>query len=90
MPKVEVEGAGTFDVEEGRRLVLAIEEEAGVDILHRCGGYARCTTCRVEYVNGGPERMTKADLEILRADRPIDSATHGSLNFARVLGGKLR
>jgi ferredoxin len=66
MPKVEVEGAGTFDVEEGRRLVLAIEEEAGVDILHRCGGYARCTTCRVEYLEGEPERMTKAELEVLR------------------------
>jgi hypothetical protein len=35
MPKVEVEGAGAFDVQEGKRLVLAIEEDAGVDILHR-------------------------------------------------------
>ena len=35
MPRIEVEGAGTFDVEEGKRLVLAIEEDAGVDILHR-------------------------------------------------------
>jgi hypothetical protein len=34
MPRLEVEGAGTFDVEEGKRLVLAIEEDAGVDILH--------------------------------------------------------
>jgi hypothetical protein len=32
-----VEGAGTFDVEEGKRLVLAIEEDAGVDILHDVG-----------------------------------------------------
>ena len=47
MPKLEVEGAGTFDVEEGKRLVLAIEEDAGVDILHRCGSYAKCTTCRI-------------------------------------------
>ena len=37
MPRVEVEGAGTFDVEEGKRLVLAIEEDAGVDILHDVG-----------------------------------------------------
>ena len=37
MPKLEVEGKGTFDVPEGKRLVLAIEEDAGVDILHRCG-----------------------------------------------------
>ncbi len=37
MPKLEVEGAGTFEVEDGRRLVLAIEEDAGVDILHDVG-----------------------------------------------------
>lgn len=66
MPRVEVEGAGTFDVEEGKRLVLAIEEDAGVDILHRCGGYAKCTTCRIEYLEGEPDRMTKAELEVLK------------------------
>lgn len=65
MPKVEVEGVGTFDVEEGKRLVLAIEEDAGVDILHRCGSYAKCTTCRIEYLEGEPERMTKAEREVL-------------------------
>ena len=37
MPRLDVEGAGTFDVEEGKRLVLAIEEDAGVDILHDVG-----------------------------------------------------
>ena len=37
MPRLEVEGAGTFDVEEGKRLALAIEEDAGVDILHDVG-----------------------------------------------------
>ena len=37
MPRLEIEGAGTFDVEEGKRLVLAIEEDAGVDIMHACG-----------------------------------------------------
>ncbi len=46
MPKLEVEDVGTYDVEEGKRLVLAIEEDAGVDILHRCGSCAACTTCR--------------------------------------------
>ena len=66
MPRVEVEGVGTFDVQEGKRLVLAIEEDAGVDILHRCGGYAKCTTCRIEYLEGEPEKMTKAELEILK------------------------
>lgn len=66
MPWVEVEGVGAIKVEEDKRLVLAIEEDAGVDILHRCGGNARCTTCRVEYLRGEPESMTEAELEILK------------------------
>jgi hypothetical protein len=37
MPRLEVEGVGAFDVEDGKRLVLAIEEDAGVDILYRVG-----------------------------------------------------
>ena len=67
MPRIEVEGAGTFDVEEGKRLVLAIEEDAGVDILHRCGAYAKCTTCRIEYLEGEPDTMTRAELEVLQS-----------------------
>jgi ferredoxin len=61
MPKLTVEGFPTVDVEEGTRLVLAIEQNAGVDILHACGGNARCTTCRVEFLSGEPARMTKAE-----------------------------
>jgi ferredoxin len=61
MPKLTVEGFATVDVETGKRLVLAIEQDAGVDILHACGGNARCTTCRVEFVSGEPERRTKAE-----------------------------
>lgn len=63
--KLEVEGAGTFDVDEGKRLVLAIEEDVGVDVMHECGGYARCTTCRVEFLEGEPETMTQAELAML-------------------------
>jgi ferredoxin len=61
MPKLIVEGFNTADVESGKRLVNAIEQDAGVDILHACGGNARCTTCRVEFVEGAPTRMTKAE-----------------------------
>ena len=61
MPRLTVEGFKTVDVDEGKRLVLAIEQDAGVDILHACGGNARCTTCRVEFVSGEPERMTQAE-----------------------------
>jgi ferredoxin len=65
MPRIEVEGRGTFEVEAGKKLVLAIED-GGVDILHRCGGNARCTTCRVEVLEGdaGPTgEAEKAKLE---------------------------
>jgi len=61
MPKLTVEGFATVDVVEGRRLVNAIEQDAGVDILHACGGNARCTTCRVEFVAGEPSGMTRAE-----------------------------
>ena len=65
MPELEVEGAGTFEVDEDLRLVLAIEEEAGVDIMHQCGGHAHCGTCRVEFLEGEPETMTQAELAML-------------------------
>jgi ferredoxin len=65
MPKLTVDGYGTFDVADGKRLVLAIEQDAHVDILHACGGFARCTTCRVEFIEGEPERYTAAEKERL-------------------------
>ena len=61
MAKLTVEGFGTFDVADGKRLVLAVEQDAGVDILHACGGNARCTTCRVEFIEGEPDVMTEAE-----------------------------
>jgi ferredoxin len=64
MPKLTVEDVGTFDVADGQRLVLAIEQQ-GVDILHACGGNARCTTCRVEFIDGEPTAMTRAEKEKL-------------------------
>ena len=67
MPKLTVEGIGTFDVPQGKRLVLALEDEARIDQLHACGGNARCTTCRVEFVEGEPAQMTTAEKEILAA-----------------------
>ncbi len=73
MPKLTVEGYGTFEVPEGKRLVLALVDEAGVDQLHACGGNCRCTTCRVEFVAGEPNTMTAAEKEKL-AERGIDNA----------------
>ncbi|HYO91427.1 MAG TPA: 2Fe-2S iron-sulfur cluster-binding protein, partial [Pyrinomonadaceae bacterium] len=42
------------------KLVLAIED-AGIDILHRCGGNAKCTTCRVEVLAGYPGEIGDAE-----------------------------
>jgi len=67
MPKLTVEGYGTFDVPADKRLVLAVEQDAHVDIMHACGGFARCTTCRVEFIEGEPKRMTKAEKAVLEA-----------------------
>jgi ferredoxin len=67
MPKLTVENVGQFDVPQGKRLVLALEDEAGIDQLHACGGNARCTTCRVEFVAGEPKQMTLAEKSILTA-----------------------
>lgn len=67
MPKLNVEGVGEFDIPQGKRLVLALEDEAGIDQLHACGGNARCTTCRVQFVAGEPDRMTAAEKSTLAA-----------------------
>ena len=64
MPKLTVHDtasqATTVEVDEGKRLVLAVEQ-AGVHIGHRCGGKARCTTCRVAFERGEPGVMTRAE-----------------------------
>jgi ferredoxin len=64
MPIITLKDGKPLQVAEGRRLVLALEE-GGIDILHRCGGQARCTTCRVQFVRGEPTLMTTAERERL-------------------------
>ena len=63
MPTIEAEtanGSQIFEAPAGKKLVLAIED-AGIDILHRCGGNARCTTCRVEVIAGDPGEMRELE-----------------------------
>src|SRR5215207_1455745 len=67
MPKLTVDGVGEFEVPAGKRLVLALVDEAKVDQLHACGGNAACTTCRVEFVSGEPDKMTEAEKTVLAA-----------------------
>ncbi len=65
MPKLTVDGIGTFDVTGGKRLVLALTDEAKVDQLHACGGNAKCTTCKVEFVEGEPAEKTPGEVRAL-------------------------
>ena len=67
MPKLTVDSVGQFEVPQGKRLVLALEQDAKIDQLHACGGNARCTTCRVEFIDGEPDRMTVAEHDVLAA-----------------------
>ena len=67
MPKLTVEEVGTFDVPQNKRLVNALTDEAKIDQLHACGGNARCTTCRVQFVAGEPDKITDAEKSVLAA-----------------------
>ena len=73
MPRIEAEtasGVQTFETGPGKKLVLAIED-AGIDILHRCGGNARCTTCRVEVLAGDPGEMQELERNRLAVENDL-------------------
>ena len=67
MPTIDVEGVGAFEVEAGKRLVLALVDEANVDQLHACGGNGKCTTCQVEILGGDAGEMNSLEEETLTA-----------------------
>ena len=74
MPKIEAEtatGTQVIEAPQGKKLVLAIED-AGIDILHRCGGNARCTTCRVEVLAGDPGEMGELERNRLAMETGLD------------------
>ena len=73
MPKIQAEtAAGLVETEApaGKKLVLALED-AGIDILHRCGGNARCTTCRVEVLEGDPGEMQELERNRLAVEAEL-------------------
>ncbi len=67
-------GTVAFEAEEGRKLVLCLEDN-GVDILHRCGGNAKCTTCRVEILSGDPGEIGDAEKAILASKTDLGDHT---------------
>jgi ferredoxin len=76
MPTITTPEGQSFIVEAGKRLVLALEDN-GVDVLHRCGGHARCTTCRVQFSDGEPTQMTVAE-----RDRLADGGLFGQVRLS--------
>ena len=73
MPKIQAEtvnGLVETEAPAGKKLVLVIED-AGVDILHRCGGNARCTTCRVEVLEGDPGEMGELERNRLALEQEL-------------------
>ena len=63
-------GKVSVESEKGKKLVLALED-AGIDILHRCGGNARCTTCRVEVLAGDPGEMGELERNRLAVEAEL-------------------
>jgi ferredoxin len=77
MPKITADtaqGIVAFEAEEGKKLVLALEDN-GVDILHRCGGNARCTTCRVEVISGDPGEIGEPERAVLATKTDLNDHT---------------
>lgn len=69
MPTITAEtatGTVTVDAQAGRKLVLELEDN-GVDMLHRCGGNARCTTCAIELLDGDAGEIGEAEDAVLTA-----------------------
>ena len=67
-------GTITFEAEAGKKLVLAIEDN-GIDILHRCGGNARCTTCRIELIAGEAGEKTDDEIAVLSTKEGLSENT---------------
>lgn len=80
MPTLTVDGVGSFEIETGKKLVLAIED-SGIDILHRCGGQAKCTTCRVEVLDGDVPPMEEAEQQRLAIETAFTPNTRLSCQF---------
>jgi ferredoxin len=77
MPRITAEtaaGQTIFDAEAGRKLVLVLEDN-GVDILHRCGGNAKCTTCRVDVLAGDPGEIEEPERLILATKTDLNERT---------------
>jgi ferredoxin len=76
MLTIKLPSGQIIKVAHGKRLVLALED-AGMDVLHRCGGHAKCTTCRCVFFEGEPSVMTTAE-----RDRLAESGLMGQFRLS--------
>lgn len=77
MPRITADTANgevAFEADAGRKLVLCLEDN-DIDILHRCGGNARCTTCRVEVISGDPGEIGEAERQVLSSKTDLGDHT---------------
>ena len=66
MPKITIKDGKSFEVVQGTKLTLALMDN-GIDLMHKCGGKAKCTSCRVIFHAGEPEKMTVAEHDKLES-----------------------
>ncbi len=71
---INVIGYHSFYAEDGKKLSNALEDN-GIDILHRCGGKARCATCRVEVIEGDFGHLTEVEKKAFAAKGLDDTKT---------------
>ena len=74
MPMITAVDEKTFEAPAGKKLVLALED-AGIDILHRCGGLAKCTTCRVQIISGDAGVMGEMEQTRLARENELEPNT---------------
>ncbi len=67
MPNLTIESGGSVSVPSDKRLINALIDDAKADQHYSCGGNARCTTCRVQFVTGEPDKMTQAEKDLLKS-----------------------
>jgi len=68
MPTLNIQSLGSFEIPAGKRLINAIIDDAKADQHYSCGGNARCTTCRVKFHAGEPQKITEAEKALLAAN----------------------
>ena len=68
MPTLSIKNVGSYEIAAGKRLINAIIDDAKADQHYSCGGNAKCTSCRVYFEAGEPQKITEAEKGLLAKD----------------------